>query len=154
TLLIWAGLAALAGLAFRARGLRVALPVLAVTVAYLPAVLLLTAALEPSELTERLIAGIGSPVLAVVTLRLTSAYGALAIAGAVSVLGYAIDVITGSRLTELSLMGPNPAGGVRFFGIGNELEATVAALVPIATGSALVAWAPRASPRGAALAFA
>jgi hypothetical protein len=154
SLLIWVGLAALAGLVLRPRGLRAALPGLAVTVAYLPAVLLLTAALQPSELGERLIAGIGSPTLALVTLRLTSAYGALGIAGAVSVLGYAIDVIAGSRLTELSLMGPNPGGGLRFFGIGNELEATVAALVPIATGSALAAWAPRASPRGAALAFA
>ena len=57
-------------------------------------------------------------------------------------------------LTALSLIGPNPALGVRFFGIGNELEATVVALVPIATGAALAAWAPRISPRGAALAFA
>ena len=154
SLLIWVGLAALAGLAFRPRGLRAALPLLAVTVAYLPAALLFTAALQPSEPAERLIAGIGPPALALVTLRMTSAYGALAIAGAVSVLGYAIDVIAGSSLTELSLMGPNPAAGVRFFGIGNELEATIAALVPIATGAALVAWAPRASPRGAALAFA
>ena len=116
--------------------------------------LLLTAALQPSELAERLIAGIGSPALALATLRLAPAYGALAIAGAVSVLGYAVDVIAGSTLTALSLMGPNPAAGVRFFGIGNELEATVVALVPIATGAALAAWAPRISPRGAALAFA
>jgi hypothetical protein len=154
SLLIWVGLAALAALAFRPWGLRAGLPLLAVTVAYLPAALLLTAALQPSELAERLIAGIGPPALALVTLRLASPYGALAIAGAVSVLGYAIDVIAGSSLTALSLMGPNPAGGVRFFGIGNELEATMAALVPIATGAALVAWAPRVSPRGAALAFA
>jgi hypothetical protein len=153
-LLIWIGLTALAGLALGRRGLRAALPLLAVTVAYLPAVLLLTAALEPSELAERLVAGIGSPALALLTLRLVSAYRALAIAGAVSVLAYAIDVIAGAGLTELSLMGPNPAGGLRFFGIGNELEATVSALVPIGTGAALVAWAPRISPRGAALAFA
>ncbi len=151
TLLIWVGLAALAGLAFKARGLRAVLPLLAVAVAYLPAALLVTAALQPGELAERLIAGIGPPALALVTLRVASAYGALAIAGAVSVLGYAIDVIAGSSLTELSLIGPNPAGGVRFFGIGNELEATVAALVPIATGAALVTWAPRVSPRRAAL---
>jgi hypothetical protein len=153
-LLIWVGLAALAGVAFGPRGLRAALPLLAVTVAYLPAALLLTAALQPSELAERLIAGIGSPALALASLRLARPYGALAIAGAVSVLGYAVDVVAGSTLTALSLMGPNPAAGVRFFGIGNELEATVAALVPIATGAALVAWAPRISPRGAALAFA
>jgi hypothetical protein len=153
-LLIWAGFAALAGLAFGRRGLRAALPLLAVTAAYLPAVLLLTAAIEPSELAERLIAGIGSPALALLTLRLAPAYGALAVAGAVSVLAYAIDVIAGFGLTELSLMGPNPAGGLRFFGIGNELEAIVAALVPITTGAGLVAWAPRVSRRAAALAFA
>jgi hypothetical protein len=153
-LLIWVGLAALAGVAFGTRGLRAALPLLAVTVAYLPAALLLTAALQPSELAERLIAGIASPALALAALRLARPYGALAIAGAVSVLAYAVDVVAGSTLTALSLMGPNPAAGVRFFGIGNELEATVVALVPIATGAALVAWAPRISPRGAALAFA
>jgi len=68
--------------------------------------------------------------------------------------GYAIDVIAGSHLTELSLIGPSPSGGVRFYGIGNELEATLGALVPIATGAGLYAWAPRASRRFAALAFA
>ncbi len=126
---------------------------LAVAVAYLPALLLLTAALEPSEPAERWIVGAGSPALAVLSLLLVSPFGALAIAGAVSVSGYAVDVIAGSHLTELSLIGPNPAAGVRFYGIGNELEATVSTLVPIATGAALVAWAPRASRRDAALAF-
>jgi hypothetical protein len=52
------------------------------------------------------------------------------------------------------LIGPNPAGGVRFYGIGNELEATVCALVPIGTGAALAGWVPRTSARAAALAFA
>ena len=59
-----------------------------------------------------------------------------------------MDVVAGSPLTALSLMGPNPAAGVRFFGIGNELEATLVALVPIATGAALVAWAPRDLAQG------
>jgi len=140
-------------LAFRARGLRVGLPILAVTIAYLPAVLLLTAALEPSEAAERLIAGLGSPLLAVLTLWLAPGFGALAIAAAASVIGYGADVVAGSHLTELSLMGPDPAEGVRFFGIGNELEAAVSALIPIATGAALVAWAPRASVRFAVAAF-
>ena len=81
------GAPALAAIGFGRRGLRVALPVLAVAVAYLPAVLLLTAALEPSELAERLIVGPGSPVLAFVTLRLAPGFGALAIAGAVTVGG-------------------------------------------------------------------
>ncbi len=154
TLAIWAGLAALAGAAFGVRGLRAGLPLLAVTLAYLPAVLLLTAALDPSELAEWLIAALGSPALALATLRLASEWGALAIAGAVTVVAYAADVVAGSSLTELSLMGPNPVGGVRFFGIGNELEATLAALVPIATGAALAAWPASITPRRAAIAFA
>src|SRR6266540_3998524 len=146
---------ALAGIFFGVRGLRVSLPVLAVALAWLPALLLLTAALEPSQLAERLVAGIGGPALAVLTVRVWGGFGGLAIAGAASVAGYAVDVIAGSHLTELSLIGPNPAEGVRFYGIGNELEATVAALVPIATGAAVTAWAPpRIAARGAALGFA
>jgi hypothetical protein len=154
TLAIWAATVALAAIAFGARGLRAGLPLLAVAVAYLPAALLLTAALEPSALAEWLVAGLGAPALALATLRLVSAWGAIAIAGAVTVVAYALEVIAGPGLTELSLMGPNPVGGVRFFGIGNELEATVAALVPIATGAALAAWAPRVPPPRAAAAFA
>ena len=154
SLLIWAGLCALSGIAFRVRGLRAGLALLAVTLAYVPAVLLATAALEPSETAERLIVAVGSPLLGAATLRLVPAFGSLAIAGAVSVAAYAVDVIAGSHLTELSLIGPNPAEGVRFFGIGNELEAVVSALVPIATGAALATWAPTVAPRNAALAFA
>jgi hypothetical protein len=152
-LLVWVALTALAAIAFGRRGLRAALCVLAIAVAYLPALLLVTAALEPSELVERLVVGAGAPALAIVTLGLAPGFGALATAGGISVLGYAVDVIAGSHLTELSLAGPNPAAGVRFFGIGNELEATIGALVPIATGAALVAWAPRARRRTAAIAF-
>ncbi len=154
SLLIWIGLSALFGIAFGRRGLRTALPLLALAIAYLPALLLLTAALEPSELGERLMIGVGSPALALVTRRLVAPFGALAIAGAVSVSCFAVDVIAGSHLTPLSLIGPNPIGGVRFYGIGNELEATVGALVPIATGAALAAWRPSASGRTAALTFA
>jgi hypothetical protein len=154
SILAWVGVTALAAIAFGRRGLRWALPVLAVAVAYLPAVLLLTAALEPSELAEGLIAGAGSPALALLTLRLAPGFGALAIAGAVTAVGYGVDVVAGSHLTELSLIGPSPASGVRFYGIGNELEATFGALVPIAAGAALAAWMPGASKRVAALTFA
>jgi hypothetical protein len=154
SVLIWVGLVALAGLALRAPGLRVGLAALAVSLALVPALLLVCAALEPSELAERLIVGIGAPGLALLMLRAAGGLRAMAIAGAASVSAYAIDVVAGSHLTALSLIGPNPAGGVRFYGIGNELEATVAALVPIGVGTALARWAPRASARAAALAFA
>ena len=67
---------------------------------------------------------------------------------------YAVDVVLGSHLTVLSLAGPNPASGSRFFGIGNELEAVVAALVPLGVGAALAAL-PRTRDGGreAAVAF-
>jgi len=154
SVLAWVVLAALAGAAFRRDGLRVALTILAATLALVPAVLLVCAALEPSELAERLIVGIGCPVLAALVLWFAPGLRGLAIAAAASVVAYGVDVVAGSHLTELSLIGPNPAGGVRFYGIGNELEATVSALVPIGTGAALAGWTPRMSARAAAVAFA
>ncbi len=66
---------------------------------------------------------------------------------------YAIDVIAGSSLTSRSVVGPNPSLGVRFYGIGNELEATFAALAFAGTGAGLQRWAPMIEPRRAALVF-
>jgi hypothetical protein len=143
SVLVWVALTLLAAVAFGARGARPALALLAVSAIYLPALLLLTAALEPSEWQEALVVAIGAPGLAVGTVALAGTYGAVAIAAAVTVLGYAIDVVAGSPLTALSLIGPNPVLGVRFFGIGNELEATLAPLVLIGTGSALSVLLPR-----------
>jgi hypothetical protein len=153
-LLVWAAITMLAGLALRGRGLRVALPLLALSVAFLPLVLLATAAIEPSEAGERLIAGAGAPLLALLTLRTLPGWGALAAACLITVAAYAIDVVAGSPLTSYSLLGPNPALGVRFFGIGNELEASLTALLLVGTGAALAAWSPDATPRRCAAAFA
>jgi hypothetical protein len=154
SVLIWVVLTAIAAIAFQREGLRVAVTILAASLALVPALLLIGAALEPSELAERLILGVGCPVLAALVLWLAPGMRGLAICATASVLGYAVDVVAGSHLTELSLIGPNPIEGVRFYGIGNELEATVAALVPIGTGAALSGWAPRVSGRGAAATFA
>jgi hypothetical protein len=151
---VW--LAALALVAFLSRG-RVARPAVRVAglaVVYLPLVLLLGAALEPGETAERLLVLLLAPVLAALTLLLLRGYRALAAASALTVLAYAIDVIAGSPLTSLSLLGPNPGFGVRFYGIGNELEALLAVLVVGGTGAALVGFSPQAPPRTAALAFA
>ena len=154
SVLIWVIFTAIAAIAFRRDGLRVALMMLAASLALLPGALLLGAAVEPSELGERLIVGVGCPVLAALVLWLAPGMRGLAVCAGATVLAYAVDVIAGSHLTELSLIGPNPIEGVRFYGIGNELEATVAALVPIGTGAALAGWAPRASGRAAAVPFA
>jgi predicted permease len=68
------------------------------------------------------------------------------------VIAYAIDVMTGSELTKLSLLGPNPIFGVRFYGIGNELEALIAVMVPVGVGAGLTA-AGEERHRRAVLAF-
>ena len=61
--------------------------------------------------------------------------GALALACGLSVAAYAVDVVAGSPLTAFSVLGPNPGAGVRFFGIGNELEAILTTLTLVGTGA-------------------
>jgi hypothetical protein len=96
---------------------------------------------------------LAAPLLAALTLAALRDYRALAVAAGVTVLAYAIDVIAGSPLTSLSLMGPNPGLGVRFYGIGNELEAVLAPLVIAGTGAALASLLSAAPVRIAAATF-
>ncbi len=51
-------------------------------------------------------------------------------------------------------MGPNPSLGVRFYGVGNELEAMAAALAFTGAGAALQRWGGGLSARAAAVVFA
>jgi hypothetical protein len=142
TVLSWIALVLFAIALLGARAAPLALSLLALSAIYMPALLLAGAAAEPPEWAEALIVGLGAPLLAALTLVLVRGYAAIAIACAVTVIAYAIDVVAGSPLTAVSLMGPNPGLGVRFFGIGNELEATLAPLVLLGTGAAVAAWAP------------
>ncbi len=125
------------------RAAREGVRVVALSVVYLPLVLLISAAIEPSRAVETALTIATAPLLALLTLRLTSGYPALGLASAATVVACAIDVIAGSPLTALSLLGPNPGLGVRFYGIGNELEALLAVLVVAGTGAALAGFLPR-----------
>ncbi|HEY2714764.1 MAG TPA: hypothetical protein VGI73_00930 [Solirubrobacterales bacterium] len=137
----------------RGAAARIAVRLIVLSVVYLPLLLLLGAALEPAEVPETLLVLLGAPLLAALTVAALRDYRALAVAAGVTVLAYAIDMIAGSPLTSLSLLGPNPGLGVRFYGIGNELEALLAVLVVGGIGAGLAGFAPRASPRAAASAF-
>jgi hypothetical protein len=145
----------LLGVALLVRGgvARVAVRVVGLSVIYLPLVLLLGAALEPGKGVEQLLVMLGAPLLAGLTLVALSGYRALAIASGLVVLAYAVDVIAGSPLTSLSLLGPNPGLGVRFYGIGNELEALLGVLVVAGTGAGLAGFGPRLPPPRCATAF-
>jgi hypothetical protein len=142
-LAIWLGLLLLAVAATRGGAARFGVKLVGLAVVYLPAVLLIGAALEPGQGLEMALVVLGAPLLALATLLALGGYRALAVASAVTVLAYAFDVVAGSPLTSLSLLGPNPGLGVRFYGIGNELEALLGVLVVAGTGAALSGFASR-----------
>jgi hypothetical protein len=153
SVVVWLVALLLVAVLSRGRRARAAVRVVGLSVVYLPLVLLLGAALEPGETAEQLLVLLLSPLLAALTLLLLRGYRALAVASALTVAAYAIDAIAGSPLTSLSLLGPNPGLGVRFYGIGNELEALLAVLVVAGTGAALTGFARSASGRAGAAAF-
>jgi cell division protein FtsW (lipid II flippase) len=134
-LLIWLALTGLATLVWRAPGARVALRLLALSAAWAPLILLGLAAPDAGPLASALAVGLGAPALALATDRLLSPCAGLALACGLTVAAYAVDVVAGSPLTALSVLGPNPGAGVRFFGIGNELEAILTTLALIGTGA-------------------
>jgi hypothetical protein len=153
SLAIWLVALGLAIALTRGRLARPGVRLFGLAVVYLPLLLLAGAALEPNQGVEQLLAMLGAPLLAALTLAMLGGYRALGAASGLTVLAYAVDVLAGSPLTSLSLLGPNPGLGVRFYGIGNELEALLVVLVVAGTGAALAGFAPRLASRGCAVAF-
>jgi hypothetical protein len=153
SLLVWLVVFGLAALVSSDRVGRIAIRLAGLSIVYLPLLLLAAAALEPDQGTEQLLVMFGAPLLAALTLFLLGGLRALAVASGLVVITLAIDVIAGSPLTSLSLLGPNPGLGVRFYGIGNELEALLGVLVIAGTGAALAGFWPRLTERRAAAAF-
>ncbi|HXF32723.1 MAG TPA: hypothetical protein VN522_14510 [Solirubrobacterales bacterium] len=153
SLLAWVIAAALPALLSRGALAALAVRLLGLSVVYLPLMLLAGAALEPAEYPEMLLVMIAAPALAALTLKVLPGYRALAVAAALTVCAYAIDAIAGSPLSSLSLLGPNPGLGVRFYGIGNELEALLAVLIVGGIGAGLAGFAPRLSAGRCAAAF-
>jgi hypothetical protein len=153
SLLVWFLALALSAFATRGRAARAGVKLLGLSVVYLPLVLLIGAALEPGQGAEQLLVIAGAPALAAIAFAALAGYRALAVASGLVVLAYAVDAIAGSPLTTLSLLGPNPGLGVRFYGIGNELEALLGVLVVAGTGAALQGFEPRLPARAGAGAF-
>jgi hypothetical protein len=135
--IVFAAVALLLALARGRRGLRVAARLVLLAAIWVPALALLTAALRPSDLAEALIVAFGSLALAALSDLLLPWPAAPLVPAAVSFGAHAIDLALGSHLVGLSLAGPNPKGGSRFFGIGNELEIILALTVLTGAGAAL-----------------
>jgi len=150
--LVWIVLLGVLGLARRRDGVKLAARIIFLSALWVPALALLTAALRPSDLGEALVLALGAVALGAVTDRLLPWPAAPLIPAAVSLGAHTIDLALGSHLVSLSLAGPNPKGGSRFFGIGNELEIALAVTVLIGAGAGLTLLPRRYAPRGFAIA--
>jgi hypothetical protein len=153
SLLAWIVVLGLAIAVSRGALARPAVRLVGLAVIYMPLLMLLGSAIRPGESAEVLLVMLGAPLLGALTLAALRGYRALAVASALTILAFAVDVIVGSPLTKLALLGPNPGLGVRFYGIGNELEALLAVLVVAGTGAGLAGFAPGLAPRRCAWAF-
>jgi hypothetical protein len=151
----WLALLALLRLARGREGARAALRIGFLAVLWLPGVALVLGALGPSRIAEVAALALGALALGALTDRLVRWPVGPAVPAAVVFLAHAVDLARGSPLISRSIAGPNPAGGARFFGIGNELECMLSVSVLIGTGAALAWWARRGPrpPREAPLAF-
>jgi hypothetical protein len=135
----------------RRAGLRAALRIGFLAALWLPGMSLVTAAIAPSRLGELLALSLGSLALGAVTDRLVPWPIAPAVPAAIVFGAHAVDLARGSPLIGASLAGPNPKGGARFFGIGNELEVILSLEVLLGLGAALTLVPRRHVPRMFAL---
>ena len=141
--MVRAGLAALVGLLAalvalgRGAGLRAWLRLTLLAGLWLPGVALVTAALRPSRGAEIAILVLGALALAAATDRLLPWPRGPALPAVCVFLAHAVDLAAGSELIDASLAGPNPKGGARFYGVGNELETILVLTVLLGAGAAV-----------------
>jgi hypothetical protein len=102
-----------------------------------PVAVLLPAGLEPSPAVEYAAIAVACLTLGALTDRLLAWPRALLAPAVVAVVALSADALAGTQLLIRSLLGPNPALGVRFYGIGNELKSGLAVLVLAAVAGVL-----------------
>ncbi|HVE67808.1 MAG TPA: hypothetical protein VNB64_04430 [Solirubrobacteraceae bacterium] len=119
----WAIVLAGCALAGRARaGLRAG----ALAFLWVPVLVLVPGVVDPaSALGEALLVAVPAFALGALTDRLVAWPRAPMVPAAVTLAVYLADLATGSNLLTLSMLGPNPRAGARFYGVGNELEPTL-----------------------------
>ena len=153
--LAWALLLALARLPIgrgdrRRRGAW-AMRVGALAMLWTPSAVLVGAALEPSRAVEYAVLVLTCFSLGALTDRLLRWPRAPIVPAVAALLALTVDALAGTQLLMRSLLGPNPAYGARFYGIGNELKSGLAVLVLCGVAAALY---PAVRSRRAALAMA
>lgn len=147
----WLALVLLLGILADRRGVRSGLRIGALAMLWLPGLALVTAAVQPARTVELAMLAGGGLLLGALTDRLVPWPRAPAVPGLLTVGAYVVDLALGSDLIIRSLLGPNPRSGSRYYGIGNELEATLPVLLLIGLAALLTG---RGRTRGPMLAFA
>ncbi len=109
----------------------------AIAMLWVPAAVLLPAALEPSRTVEFALIVATCFALSALTDLLMPWPRAPLVPAVVAVVALTIDALAGTQLLMRSLLGPSPAFGARFYGIGNELKSGLAVLVFTAVAAAL-----------------
>jgi hypothetical protein len=139
--LTWALLLGVAGLpiARRGRPRRTAWAMRAGAIAMLwaPVAVLVPAALEPSQTVEFALIVALCFSLGALTDLLVPWPRAPLVPAVVALVALTVDALAGTQLFMRSLLGPSPAFGARFYGIGNELKSGLAVLVFTAVAAAL-----------------
>ena len=110
---------------------------------------LLTAALAPAAAVEYGLLVLGCGALGALSDRLATWPRALLAPAIACVAAIAADALAGSQLMMRSLLGPDPALGARFHGIGNDLKSALAVLVLAALAGGLYPSARRPPVVGA-----
>jgi len=148
-LFTWLALVLALGTARDRRGVRAGLRVGGLAFLWVPLLLLFTGWLAPSRGIEVAIVVGASFVLAALTDRFVRWPRGPLVPAAASLAAYAVDLAFGSQLIVRSLLGANPRSGVRFYGLGNELESTLTLLLLVGLGALL--WGRARSRRNAAI---
>ena len=148
-LFAWLTLVLVLGVATDRRGVRAALRIGGLAMLWAVPMLLLTGWLAPPRLVELATIVVGSFGLAALTDRFVAWPRGPALPAAVGLTAYAVDLAFGSPLIIRSLLGVNPRSGSRFYGLGNELEATLTTLLLVGLGALL--WGRARSRRSAAI---
>jgi hypothetical protein len=148
-LFTWLALVLALGIVSDRRGVRTGLRIGALAFLWVPLGLLFTAWLSPTRGVEVGVVVVGSFALAALTDRVVPWPRGPALPAAVSIVAYSVDLALGSPLIIRSLLGANPRSGVRFYGLGNELESTLTLLLLVGLGALL--WGHARSRRSAAV---
>jgi hypothetical protein len=136
-LLTWLGIVLLAGILRDRAGVRFGMRIGGLALMWLPAVVLLSAALMPTQQAELFLVAGGSFALALATDRLVPWPRAPVVPTFVALVAYALDLANRSHLVIRSLLGPSPRSGSRFYGLGNELEIALTIVLLVGIAAAL-----------------